>query len=281
MFYVVDRRNYLRAPKPVRARLAEPPDQFRCEGLWNMVFLGMILGAVLFLQKPVFAREAVMVLAAAGSYFTTKRRIHEANHFNWHPLKEVAVLFVGIFATMMPALDWLQKNSGSMGHPGPGFFYWGSGLLSSVLDNAPTYLSFLKAIFGACIDTDTVAAVQRLVQDHGAGLAAVPEPVRHTFEALQKYHADHLAAGTVTVDEIGIAFLMGNVKFNGYLTALSVGAVFFGANTYIGNGPNFMVKSIAVQQKVHAPTFPGYVFKFALPFMLPMLLVVWWLFFRR
>ena len=281
MFYAVDRRNYLKAPKPVRERIAEPPDRFRFEGLWNLVFLGMILGAVVFLVKPPLLREAVMVLAAAGSFFTTKKRIHEANHFNWHPFKEVAIIFVGIFATMMPALDWLQQNSGRMGQPGPGFFYWGSGLLSSVLDNAPTYLSFLKATFGAFIDADTVAAVQRLVQDQGASLAVAPEPVRQTYEVLQKHHAAQLASAAVTLDEIHIAFLIGNVKFNSYLVAISVGAVFFGANTYIGNGPNFMVKSIAEQQKVHAPTFLGYVFKFALPFMVPMLLVVWWLFFRR
>ena len=64
------------------------------------------------------------------------------------------------------------------------------------------------------------------------------------------------------------------------LQALSIGSVFFGANTYIGNGPNFMVKAIADQQNAHTPTFLGYVFKFTLPFMLPMLLITWWLFFR-
>ena len=78
-----------------------------------------------------------------------------------------------------------------------------------------------------------------------------------------------------------MSFLLGNEQFNNYLLAISVGAVFFGANTYIGNGPNFMVKSIADHQKVHTPTFPGFIFKFTLPFMLPMLLIVWWLFFRH
>ncbi len=281
MFYAVDRRNYLRAPKPVRERIAEPADQFGFEGLWNLLFLGMILGAVLFLQKPLFLREAVMLAAAAGSYFTTKKAIHQANHFEWHPFKEVAILFVGIFATMMPALDWLQAHAGRMRSPGPGFFYWGCGTLSSFLDNAPTYLSFLRAIFGAFISPDTIAAVQHLIQNGGADLASAAEPVRHTYEALQKYHSDHLAAGKVGVEEIEVAFLLGNAAFNNYIVAISVGAVFFGANTYIGNGPNFMVKSIAEQQKVHTPTFLGYLFKYSLPFMLPMLVAVWWVFFRR
>ena len=74
--------------------------------------------------------------------------------------------------------------------------------------------------------------------------------------------------------------MLGNPVFSRYLLAISIGAVFFGANTYIGNGPNFMVKAIAVHQKVHAPGFLGYLFKYALPCMGPVLLVIWWIFFR-
>ena len=182
---------------------------------------------------------------------------------------------------MMPALDWLQLHAGDFGQPTPGFFYWGSGILSSVLDNAPTYLSFLNAVFGAFIHADTIQAVQHLVQNHGADLAQQTEAVQQTFLALQKYHANHLAAGQVGVEEIEVAFLLGNVSFNNFILAISVGAVFFGANTYIGNGPNFMVKSIADHQKVSTPTFLGYIVKYTLPFMVPVLLVEWWLFFRR
>ena len=148
MFYVVDRLYYLRAPARVRAALAEPPDVWRFEGLANGFFLAVILIAV-FVSEPPFLREGLMLLAALGSWFTTKNSVHEANHFNFHPLAEVAILFIGIFATMMPALDWLQLHARSLGTPAPAFFFWGSGLLSSVLDNAPTYLSFLSAIFGA------------------------------------------------------------------------------------------------------------------------------------
>jgi Na+/H+ antiporter NhaD/arsenite permease-like protein len=279
VFFAVDYRNYLRAPRRVRETLAEPADTWRFEGLHNLAFLGLILGAV-FIQNPPFLREALMLVAALGSWFTTKKNIHEANHFNFHPITEVAVLFVGIFATMMPALDFLQQHSGALGQAGPGFFYWGSGLLSSVLDNAPTYLSFLKAIFGAFIDEATVTQVRALIASHGADLGNATEGVRNTYLALQKYSGPALATGNVSLEQIEIACLLGNERFNHYLVAISVGAVFFGANTYIGNGPNFMVKAIADHQKVHTPGFIGYVLKYSLPIMGPMLLLVWWIFFR-
>jgi Na+/H+ antiporter NhaD/arsenite permease-like protein len=96
---------------------------------------------------------------------------------------------------------------------------------------------------------------------------------------LRNYYPDAQMA-KLQREQIEIAFVLGNSAFNKYLVALSVGAVFFGANTYIGNGPNFMVKSIADHQKVHTPSFLGYVFAYTLPFMLPMLLLVWWMFFR-
>lgn len=280
LFFVVDCRNYLRAPKSVRARLAEPADHWRFEGMSNLLFLAVIVASV-FITQPPFLREVLMGAAALGSYLTTRKAIHEANHFNFHPLQEVAVLFVGIFATMMPALDWLQLNAGRIGSPTPAIFYWGCGGLSSVLDNAPTYLSCLSAIFGAFINQETISQVQHLIQSGGVDLAAASEPVRQTYLALQKYHGGLLAAGGVNVDHIEIAFLLGNPALNQYLVAISVAAVFFGANTYIGNGPNFMVKAIADQQKVHTPTFLGCVFKYALPYMAPMLLIIWWVFFRR
>lgn len=281
-FYVVDRRNYARTPKAVRKALIEPRDQWRFEGLTNVVFLAVILAAV-FLEKPPFLREAIMVAAAFGSYWTTRPAVHEANDFDFHPIKEVAVLFAGIFATMIPALDWLQLNAGKLGAPTPGLFFWGTGLLSSVLDNAPTYLSFLSAIFGACVNQDVVQQVLQMVQSHGADLATVTGPhaeqVRLTFLALQQYHAGHVAAGTVSREEVEVAFLVGNTVFNKYIVAVSIGAVFFGAGTYIGNGPNFMVRSVAEQQKAPVPTFLGYILKYTLPIMLPMLIVVWAVFF--
>jgi Na+/H+ antiporter NhaD/arsenite permease-like protein len=284
MFYAVDLRNFRRAPESVRES-ETAQSAWRFEGLPNLCFLAVILGAV-FVQSPPLLREGLMLGAAAGSYFTTRKPVHEANHFDLHPIKEVAILFAGIFMTMMPALDWLGNNAGSLlgENPAAGLFYWGAGLLSGVLDNAPTYLCFLKASFGAIVDRDVVEQVQALVQSGGTDLAALAGPhadqVRNTLLSLQKYHGALLAAKTVTADQIRICFLVGNAPLDRHIIAISVASVFFGAATYIGNGPNFMVKAIAERQRVRAPTFHDYVFKYTLPFLLPMVLAVWLLFFR-
>ena len=255
------------------------------DGLANLFFLAVILGAV-FINHPLFLREGLMLAAALGSYYTTRPQVHAANQFNFHPIQEVAILFIGIFATMMPALDWLGLNARSLlgANPAPGLFYWGTGALSSVLDNAPTYLSFLSAVFGSFVDAEVVQQVQVLVQNGGTDLATLTGPhaeeIRNTLQVLQHHHATELAARSVNLRAVEVAFLLGNGLSNGYLVAISVGAVFFGACTYIGNGPNFMVKSIADHQRIRTPSFLGFVFKYSLPYMLPMLLAVWWLFFR-
>ena len=282
LFLIVDYRNFLRAPRSVRAELAGHSEEWRFDGVENLFFLGVVLAAV-FVRRPPFLREALMIGAAFASYRTTKASVHESNHFSLAPVKEVAILFVGIFATMMPALSWLQSNASKLDHANAAFFYFGSGSLSSVLDNAPTYLCFLKAAFGRFIAPEVVTQVAHLVQTHGAGLAAVTGPyaeqIRHTFAALQQFHPADSAAGLVNTDEIQAAYLVGNPGFEIYLLAVSFGSVFFGANTYIGNGPNFMVKAIADHQKVHTPSFLGYIIHYTLPFMVPMVVVVWWLFF--
>ncbi|MEN9678477.1 MAG: hypothetical protein RIS76_4373 [Verrucomicrobiota bacterium] len=247
MFFVVDSLNFRKVPAPLQSAAREA-DQWTFRGGANLFFLAVILGSV-FLNRPPFLREALMLAAAAGSYWTTPRPIHAANHFSFHPLREVAILFVGIFATMMPALDWLEQNAATLGTPTPALFFWGSGTLSSVLDNAPTYLSFLSAGIGALVTPDSVAQARVLLPDVSA---AHPE----------------------------VAALLSHPPLAKLLMAISMGAVFFGANTYIGNGPNFMVKAIADQQNCRTPSFPGYILRFTLPFMLPTLLVVWWLFFR-
>ncbi|HVU27445.1 MAG TPA: sodium:proton antiporter [Verrucomicrobiae bacterium] len=230
MFYVVDKINFRRAPHVVR-EMETARETWRFDGLWNLFFLAVVLGTV-FVNRPVFLREILMVAAAVASYFTTPKSVHAANEFNFHPIQEVAILFAGIFATMMPALDWLNVNARELlgGNPAPEVFYWSAGGLSSVLDNAPTYLGFLSALFGM---TGAKDIHELLAQNHE------------------------------------------------HILAISISAVFFGAATYIGNGPNFMVKAIADQNKIKTPTFLGYIFKFALPFLLPMLIVVWLLFFRK
>ncbi len=148
IFYVVDKINFHRAPRRVRER-ENVTETWRFDGLANVFFLAVILGAV-FVSRPVFLREALMLAAAIGSYFTTRKSVHVANDFNFHPIQEVAVLFAGIFATMMPALDWLGLHAKELlgANPSPGIFFWGTGGLSAVLDNAPTYLGFLSALHG-------------------------------------------------------------------------------------------------------------------------------------
>lgn len=279
-FYIVDRLNYLKAPKPVRTELAEPADQWRFQGLTNLGFLALILFAV-FVQNPPLLREALMILAAIGSWFTTRKDIHKANHFNFHPIKEVAVLFIGIFATMMPALDYLQLHAARFSQFSPGFFYWSSGILSSVLDNAPTYLSFLKAMTGAFVDADAVQQVQALIASQGANADAATEAVRNTHAVLVQQHGNLLDGKSLDPERIRVAYLVGNPQLSIYLVAVSIAAVFFGANTYIGNGPNFMVKAIAEHQKVRTPGFLGYILWFTIPVMVPMLILVWWLFFTK
>ncbi len=233
IFFLLDRANYRRAPRAVRSELAEAPDEWRFEGLGNLVWLAVVIGAV-FIKQPPFLREGLMLAAATASYFLTKKEIHVANHFHFHPIEEVAILFLGIFTTMMPALDWLQIHAGSWSNLSPAVFYWASGSLSSFLDNAPTYLAFFSAALGMFFP--------------GA--------------------------------EVDTRAFLANPEFNRFIVAISIGAVFFGANTYIGNGPNFMVKAIADHQKVHTPGFLGFVFHYTLPYMLPMLVLVWFLFLR-
>jgi Na+/H+ antiporter NhaD/arsenite permease-like protein len=227
-----------------------------------------------------------MVAAAAGSYLGTPRSVHEANEFNFHPIREVAILFAGIFVTMMPALDWLEANATQLGHPTASLFFWGSGALSSVLDNAPTYLSFLSAELGVFAPHDAVTATVAYINAHSANLTALTaasphaQQIQQAIGALQIYYPAVLVGSHVTPEQAQLALVLGSPSASKCLQAISIGSVFFGANTYIGNGPNFMVKAIADQQHAHTPSFLGYLLRFTLPFMLPMLLILWLLFFR-
>ncbi len=281
VYYALDARSFLRLPAALRQEAEGAEEEGEVSGMHNLLFLVMILVAV-FISEPRFLREVLMLLAAAGSYFTTKEAIHKKNDFNFAPVKEVAVLFFGIFATMVPALDWLEQNAVSIGLRHAGQFYWATGSLSAFLDNAPTYLNFLSAAIGLFVDNEIVQQVQALVAQHGIGLQALVGPhaaeVRNTVETLTKYHYDMVAAGYVPINVINAAYLIAN--HNIYVQAISIAAVFFGACTYIGNGPNFMVKSIAVQSGVECPNFLEYIVKYTLPVLLPVFLLIWLLFFN-
>jgi Na+/H+ antiporter NhaD/arsenite permease-like protein len=233
IFYLIDRENFLRAPRAVRT--VETSGGTWCvEGLGNLVPLAFILGAV-FLPTP--WREIVMTAAAFLSWYLTPRLIHEKNSFTFAPIREVAWLFLGIFATMIPALDYLEHHATALASSlemGAPYFYYLTGFLSSVLDNAPTYLAFLSVELGL----------------KGGSLGNPQDVLRLALEDPS------------------------------HLIAISLGAVFFGAMTYIGNGPNFMVKSIVSEAGVTTPGFFGYILHYALPILLPVLGLAGWLFLR-
>ncbi len=256
VFYMMDVYNFRKESIKVK-KSAEEIDEPEVSGLHNIIFLLIIIAAV-FIESPapLMLREVIMWGAALASFLTTKKEIHQKNDFDFVPLKEVAILFAGIFATMIPALDWLKLNAANIGIVTIGQYFWGSGILSSVLDNAPTYLNFLTAAFGlhgANVDNiQHMSLVLGLITPAAAGL---PNP---------------LQVGTMEI----------TLQTWRYVQAISVGAVFFGAVTYIGNGPNFMVKSIAEQYGVQCPSFFGYIFKYSLPILIPIFACIWYLFFR-
>ncbi len=254
IFFVLDWRNFHRAPKPVREKETAREPAVSVEGLSNLLFLLVIVGAV-FLPEKFFIRQIAMLGAAVGAMLTTRKTIRDANEFSFGPIKEVGFLFVGIFATMMPALDYLKEHGRELGFEKPLQYYVATGSLSAVLDNAPTYLNFLTLAETSIIPAD--------VQTHAATV---------------------FAAGRNGEQEDLVPWLLDPAsKANGFpaslfVIAVSLGSVFFGAMTYIGNGPNFMVKSIADSAKVHTPSFFGYLFKFSLPLLLPVLLLTGWIF---
>jgi Na+/H+ antiporter NhaD/arsenite permease-like protein len=237
-------------------------------------------------------REMLMAVAAFGSLATTPWRVHAENHFNYAPIREVAFLFVGIFVTMLPALNYLYHAGGERGGGSllrtPGQYYFTCGALSSVLDNAPTYLTFLKTELGSLPDKPVqraIAIAKRPGNDvTEADLSGMNAEHQHelieAINALVAYHGDRVAAGTLSEEEVRVGFLLGDPLLNRFLIAISMGAVLFGACTYIGNGPNFMVKSIAEHAGAPAPSFFGYIVCFTLPILAPVLLIVWWIFLR-
>ena len=176
-----------------------------------------------------------------ASYKLTAKPIHESNAFGFGPIKEVGFLFVGIFLTMMPALGYIAEHGREFGVEKPMQYYVASGSLSSVLDNAPTYATFFEL-------------AQVLAREK------TPE----LFPAENAPQAESTHALLMTAPEL--------------VVAVSLGAVFFGAMTYIGNGPNFMVKAIADASGVKTPAFFGYILRYSLPVLLPILVISGWVF---
>lgn len=186
------------------------------------------------------ARDMILVLMGMISLKVTSADIREANGFSWFPILEVAWLFFGIFMTIIPVLLILKAGEhGAMAFivssvQSPAQYFWVTGALSSFLDNAPTYLTFLNTALGRFFP-------------------GMPES-----EAVAKLIAER----------------------NQYLVAISVGAVFMGANTYIGNAPNFMVRSIAEEARVRMPNFFAYMFKYSIPVLGVTFAIITMIFFR-
>ena len=220
----------------------DEPIKISFSGAINLFYLSAILLSVAFINPaeiPAMAEEGapwylrfLREIALGGillfSVATTREYVRKLNHFSWEPIAEVAILFIGIFLTMTPALLYLNENAASLGITEPMQFFFASGALSSFLDNAPTAVAF-----------HTVAAGLPIAE--GAPLVAgIPEPM---------------------------------------LAAISLGSVLFGAMTYIGNGPNFMVKAVAENDGVRMPSFFGYMFKFSLIILLPTYILMSLIFF--
>ncbi len=236
VFYFLDRRAYRKdIAEGLKPDISKPGTEVRILGLHNLIFLVMIVAAVILsgtlpgmavfqdaegavrgihlfgevtLTYPALIEVVIILAAAFLSFFTTKAEVRRKNHFTWGAIREVAVLFVGIFITMQPALMILKANGASLGLNKPFQMFWATGCLSSFLDNTPTYLVFLTT------------------------------------------------AGALGFTE-GMPTILGTVPI-AMLEAISCGAVFMGANTYIGNAPNFMVKSISDENGIKMPSFFGY-----------------------
>ncbi|MEK6257719.1 MAG: sodium:proton antiporter [Planctomycetota bacterium] len=232
-----------------RAALEDPdvPEPFGLEGLHNFWGLAGIVAVIYCSGQglgnggepwPWGVQEALMVVITMVCYRRTTKAIREKNSFGFGPIIEVAVLFAGIFVTMIPALAMLNVHGKNLGIESPAQFFWASGVLSSFLDNAPTYLTFAVTACGI----------------HGVNT----EDGRYLAEFL-RLPADSGAAQI--------------------LAAISCGSVFMGANTYIGNGPNFMVKAIAEENNVKMPGFFGYM-AYSCGILIPIFIAVTFVFFR-
>jgi Na+/H+ antiporter NhaD/arsenite permease-like protein len=245
IFYVIDRYFYAKEEGFRPLQDPTPDSRIRVEGKLNFLFLGLILGAILLsaLWKPQISifgielqnivRDFIMLASALASLLLTSKDLHQENKFSFAPILEVAKLFAGIFTCMIPVIIMLQAGkagafaplvamvANANGSPNITAYFWISGILSSFLDNAPTYLIFFE-----------------------------------------------LAGGDAAV-------LMKQATI---LTAISAATVFMGANSYIGNAPNFMVYAIAKDAGVKMPSFFGYM-AWSCAILIPLFLLLTYLFF--
>jgi len=254
IYFILDSYHYKKeglTSAPPEEGVKEP---LKLEGTHNFLFLGGVVGSVLMsgmvdwgevntfgIHRAVqdWVRDGLLVLMGILSLIATSRKLREDNEFTWFPIIEVAYLFIGIFITMVPCL--LLLKAGVKGELGfliaavkePVHYFWITGILSSFLDNAPTYLTFFNTALGSFYPGMSEAQAV---------------PLLMTENAI-------------------------------FLKAISAGAVFFGANTYIGNAPNFMVRSIAEEAGTPMPSFFGYMLKYSIVYLVPVFVVVTLIFF--
>jgi Na+/H+ antiporter NhaD/arsenite permease-like protein len=263
VFFVIDTVLFRREDKAPVAATDE--GGIRIEGWHNFFFLLGVMVAVVMsgslklaavtvydggshpVQVPLqnWLKDLIIIAMGILSLRTTAKKLREKNGFSWFPIQEVAYLFAGIFMTIIPALAILKAGSaGALADlttavHGPVRYFWATGILSSFLDNAPTYLTFFNAALG----------------DLGKTEAEIPGMLGYLGENLR------------------------NNVFISDLTAISAGAVFMGAMTYIGNAPNFMVKAIAEETGVPMPSFFGFLIKWSVPILIPIFVLVTLVFF--
>ncbi|PID94473.1 MAG: sodium:proton antiporter [Bacteroidales bacterium] len=224
-YYLIKKENWVDIAVDMQNKVP-----LRLTGKINFIFIALILLSVAFINPqhitlmaednaPLyikFLREIILLIIIIASMIATPKYLREMNKFTWHPITEVSAVFIGIFATMTPALMYLNQHSSSLGITTSTQFYYFTGMLSSLLDNAPTALAFHSLAQGLPIVGTKVADISELL-----------------------------------------------------LQAIATSSVFWGAITYIGNGPNFMVKSIAEENGISMPSFFEYMAKFSLIVLLP------------
>ena len=253
LYFIID-SYYYRKESHTAVGDESTPEPVRIEGKRNFIFLAGIVAAVLFsgnvrigkvnigsIDQSIenLIRDAFLILMGLASLIFTKKEIHKNNEFSWAPIIEVAYLFIGIFITILPALAILKAGEkGALAGllqtiSTPAHYFWAVGILSSFLDNAPTYLTFFNSLLGKFYP-------------------GIPESQ---------------AVAQLIIVKIP------------YLAAVSLGAVFMGAITYIGNAPNFMVRSIAEEAGVKMPSFFGYMFKYSIPILVVLFIVMTLIFF--
>jgi Na+/H+ antiporter NhaD/arsenite permease-like protein len=239
VFYIVDstlfRREDLETPGDLDEVAVAHRVPISIAGAHNLALLVAVVAVLVAagaLGLPAGTAEVGLAAIAAVAWLSTPAALRRENAFTFRPIAEVAILFAGIFATMVPALAILNARGAALGLDAPWQFFWATGTLSSFLDNAPTYLAFASVASGLA-GTDAA---------HLGELAA------------------HATGGEL-------------------LRGIALGSVLMGANTYIGNGPNFMVKAIAEESGVRMPGFLGYM-AWSGAILLPLFAVVTWLFLR-